>query len=94
MAPVASALSSTARNANRLPGTVSDGPTQPGSLAPFGFDHRHVPQHVLRVLGRRVYYQRLVREIVRGYDAVAFVGYHASAGEQGVLSPSRQVSPR
>jgi len=37
---------------------------------PFGFDHRHVPQHMLRVVGRRVYHQRLVREIVSGYGAV------------------------
>ena len=51
----------------------SDPPAESAHLAarpPFGFDHRYVPQHVAGVLGRRVYWQRLVQEIAGGYDAV------------------------
>jgi glycosyltransferase involved in cell wall biosynthesis len=37
---------------------------------PFAFEHRYVPQRDLHLAGRRLIFQRLVREVVADYDAV------------------------
>ena len=51
---------------------------------PFAFAHREVAQRVAQVAGRRVIYQRLLREIVRGFDAVVLGAWMRFASTHAV----------
>ena len=51
---------------------------------PFAFAHREVAHTVVELAGRRVIYQRLLREVVRDYDAVVLGAWMRFASTHAV----------